>query len=99
MLRRRNVTLEFNAEQNVHVLNVDGYTIHLTQDDMSKIHDMIDGKGVRAAEDVANYLKEQDSTLYETKLTPISENRNAYDAYEVLNYQFYQPVFTQKPER
>ncbi|OGI05255.1 MAG: hypothetical protein A2287_09200 [Candidatus Melainabacteria bacterium RIFOXYA12_FULL_32_12] len=99
MLRRHKVTLEFDADQNVHILNIDGYTIHLTHDDMSKLHHFVDEKGTRAAEDIANYLREQDPTLYETKLIPMSENQNAYDVYEVLNCQFSKPVFTQRPER
>lgn len=98
MLRRHNVTLEFNEEQNTYGLNVDGYIIYLTKDDMYELYSYVCADGVRGVEKVVNYLKHQDPRLYDAKFTPIADNNNAYDVYEVLKCQFKKPVHTQKSE-
>lgn len=98
MLRRHNVTLEYDEFQDIYILNVDGYLINLTYDDMNKLGLLIEKENeIKAIEGVAEYMKQQDLTLYNTKLVPLGDNPNAADIYEVIKCQITKPVFTQKP--
>lgn len=98
VLRRHDVTLEYDEKENDYILNVDGYSIYLTKEDMNEVKLSVEKGGAHGAEEVANFLKGQDPTLYDTKLTPIATNQNAWDVMEVLQCQFEKPIFTQKPE-
>lgn len=98
MLRSHNVTLEYYGDQDIYTLNVDGYPINLTQDDMNQLKNDIEQGGKAGAEAVAYFLKEQDANLYDAKLIPMADNPNAWDAMEVIKSQLDNPVQTQKPE-
>lgn len=99
MLRRHKTTIEYLEEQNTYVLDVDGFSVYLTIDEMTDLTGYIMENDIKAAEDIAFYLKDKAPQLFEEKLIPLSENPNAYDIYEVLKCQLEKPVHTQKPSK
>ena len=99
MLRKHNTTLEYLEEQDTYMLDVDGYTTYLTRDDMISLTGYMMEDDIKATEDITSFLKEKDPNLYQEKLTPLADNPNAYDVYDILKCQFEKPVYTQKPSR
>ena len=98
MLRRHNVTLAFDERQDIYSLNVDGYIINITMENLVDLMPYLETGGKEGAEKVADFLKIQDANLYDSKLTPIADNQNAWDVMEVLQCQIEKDVHVQKPE-
>lgn|GEM_PF-4419218 len=96
VLRKHDVTLEFNRKEKRYILNVDGYTIYLTKKDMNNMLLPALKGSIDGAIEISEYLKQQDSNLYDTKLTPIADNQNTWDIMELIRYQFEKPISTRK---